>query len=112
MDFKEGLGIGNTAWVASYNWGPPMFWQDWTLRIGEGEMGGFTKDKLYERRNDDQPSLGLIDFIDFIDFTAQWSGADCGPSNAWCSDADLNHDGSVLFDDLQELVYYWLGGTE
>jgi hypothetical protein len=120
MDFREGLGIGNTAWVASYDWGPPMFWKPpnplpsgtWNLRIGEGEMGGFVKDKLYEKRNDNQPSLGFIGFIDFADFAAQWRRADCGPSNAWCSDADLYHDGSVLFDDLQELVYYWLGGAE
>jgi hypothetical protein len=75
-------------------------------------MGGFVKDKLYEKRNDNQPSLGFIGFIDFADFAAQWRRADCGPSNAWCSDADLYHDGSVLFDDLQELVYYWLGGAE
>lgn len=55
MEFIEDLSIGSTAWVASYNWGPPMFWEDWTLRCGEGEMGGFVKDWLYEKRNDDQP---------------------------------------------------------
>ncbi len=55
MDFIEGLKISNTAWVASYDWGPPMFNTDWTLRIGEGEMGGFVKDTLYLRRDDDQP---------------------------------------------------------
>ena len=55
MDFIEGLQIGNTAWVASCDWGPPMFYNDWTLRCGEGEMGGFVKDTLYEKRNDDLP---------------------------------------------------------
>jgi len=55
MDFIEGLQIGNTAWVASHNWGPPMFHSDWTLRCGEGEMGCFVKDTLYENRNDDLP---------------------------------------------------------
>jgi hypothetical protein len=55
MDFREARKIGNTAWVASYDWGPPMFYTDWTLRVGEGEMGGFTKDKLYEKRHSDQP---------------------------------------------------------
>jgi hypothetical protein len=54
-DFIEGLGIGNTAWVASYDWGPPMFRRDWTLRCGEGEMGCFVKDWLYEKRNENQP---------------------------------------------------------
>jgi hypothetical protein len=112
MDFYEELKISNSAWVTDHSWQPQMFRSNWTLRVGEGEMGGFVKDTLYEKRNDNQPGLGLIDFIDFADFAAQWSRADCGPSNAWCNDADLNHDGSVLFDDLQELVYYWLGGTE
>lgn len=58
MDFIEGLGISNTAWVASYNWGPPMFYSDWTLRCGEGEMGCFVKDTLYLKRNSDQPGGG------------------------------------------------------
>jgi len=57
-DFREARKISNGAWVASYNWGPPMFWTDWTLRVGEGEMGGFTKDTLYLKRNNDQPSDG------------------------------------------------------
>jgi len=55
MNFREQYGISNTAWVASYDWGPPMFWTDWTLRIGEGEMGGFVKDKLYEKKDANQP---------------------------------------------------------
>ena len=25
MEFREQYGISNTAWVASYDWGPPMF---------------------------------------------------------------------------------------
>lgn len=55
IDFMAELDIGYTAWVASCDWGPPMFRRDWTLRCGEGEMGGFVKDTLYLRRNDDQP---------------------------------------------------------
>ena len=58
MDFREAYQISHTAWVASYDWGPPMFWTDWTLRIGEGEMGGFTKDTLYLKRNDNRPQNG------------------------------------------------------
>jgi len=72
MDFIEGLGISNSAWVASYNWGPPMFfnpdpenWSNptgqWPLRVGEGEMGGFVKDTLYAKRNANQPCGGKID---------------------------------------------------
>lgn len=66
MDFIEGLGIGNTAWVASHNWGPPMFynpdpvnWSNppgpWPLRCGDGEMGCFVKDTLYAKRDVNQP---------------------------------------------------------
>jgi hypothetical protein len=55
MEYIEGLGISNTAWVASYDWGPPMFYSDWTLRCGEGHMGCFVKDMLYLRRNSSQP---------------------------------------------------------
>ena len=47
-EFIEGIGIGSIAWVASYNWGPPMFYSDWTLRVGENAMGGFAKDWLFE----------------------------------------------------------------
>lgn len=64
MDFIEGLGISNTAWCASFDWGAPMFWNPggwplplgpWDLRSGDGEMGGFVKDTLYQRKDDDQP---------------------------------------------------------
>jgi len=58
MDFYEGLKISHSAWVTDYVWSPPMFTSSWALRVGEAEMGGFTKDMLYEKRNDDQPSEG------------------------------------------------------
>ncbi len=47
--FVEGIGIGSIAWCAGGpDWGPPMFYSDNTLRVGEGEMGGFAKDWLFE----------------------------------------------------------------
>jgi endoglucanase len=58
MNFVEGLKISSSAWEACSAWEPPMFNWNWTLRIGEGNMGGFVKDTLYLRRNDDQPSEG------------------------------------------------------
>ena len=33
-----------------------MFDKTYALRVGEGEMGGFVKDWLYDRRNDDLPA--------------------------------------------------------
>jgi len=48
-EFVEGLGIGNIAWCAGGpDWAPPMFYSNGTLRVGEGEMGGFAKDWLFE----------------------------------------------------------------
>ena len=35
-----------------------MFWSSWTLRIGDGEMGGFVKDTLYLKRNSVEPGGG------------------------------------------------------
>ena len=53
-EFVEGLGVGSIAWCASYNWGPPMFYSNWTLRVGEGEMGGFAKDWLFQASGAEQ----------------------------------------------------------
>jgi endoglucanase len=49
--------VGWTAWCADTIWDSTMFNEgDWSLRTGPGEMGGFTKDWLAEKRNADQPS--------------------------------------------------------
>jgi endoglucanase len=55
--FLEENKLSSTAWCASSNWGPPMFNIDYTLRVGAGEMGGFVKDFLYEKRDSDRPAL-------------------------------------------------------
>ncbi len=108
MDFLEQNGVGNTAWVASTNWGPPMFHSNWTLRCGEGEMGCFVKDMLYARRNDDRPGPYADDFADFAALATHWRRSDCRAANAWCSGADYTGDGAVLLDDLQEFADAWL----
>jgi endoglucanase len=54
--FLEEQKLSWTAWCASSNWGPPMFNDNYTLRVGEGEMGGFVKDFLYEKRDSDRPA--------------------------------------------------------
>lgn len=54
--FVEDQKLSWTAWCASSSWGPPLFNSDYSLRVGEGEMGGFTKDWLYEKRDADLPA--------------------------------------------------------
>ncbi len=56
VDWAESLGISWSAWCADNDWEPAMFTRDWKLKVGPGEMGGFTKDKLYEFKDDHQPS--------------------------------------------------------
>jgi endoglucanase len=49
--------LGWTAWCADTIWDSTMFnADDWSLRVGPGEMGGFTKDWLAAKRNADQAS--------------------------------------------------------
>ncbi len=73
MDFREQYGISNSAWVASYDWGPPMFNTDWTLRTGEGEMGGFVKDELYAMKDSNQPG-GSSNILPNVSITTPSSG--------------------------------------
>jgi endoglucanase len=60
MTWFEKLGVSWTAWCADISWDPTMFrsGNPWTLRVGEGEMGGFVKDRLYAYRDSSQPSMG------------------------------------------------------
>ena len=55
LDYLEGLGIGNVAYSASYNWDPPMFDSNWQLLCGD-YMGCFVKDQLYEKRDAERVS--------------------------------------------------------
>ena len=54
--FVEERGLSWTAWCADTVWAPTMFDADWNLLVGPGEMGGFVRDWLATRRNDDQPA--------------------------------------------------------
>jgi hypothetical protein len=53
--FVEEQRVSWTAWCASYDWFPAIFNRDYSLRVGEGSMGGFLKDWLYEKRASDIP---------------------------------------------------------
>ena len=52
--FLQQTGASWTAWCASRSWQPAMFNSDFTLTYGEGAMGGFVKDWLYEQQDVDQ----------------------------------------------------------
>ena len=55
----EAQHVGWTAWCADTIWDSTMFnVDDWSLRVGPGEMGGFTKDWLAEKKDFDQPGGG------------------------------------------------------
>jgi hypothetical protein len=53
--FVERHGLSWTAWCADTLWEPVMFDPSWELLTGEGEMGGFVRDWLLERKDQDQP---------------------------------------------------------
>ena len=54
--FIEAHGLSWTAWCADDMWAPVMFDTDWNLLEGEGEMGGFVRDWLAQRKDDDRPT--------------------------------------------------------
>jgi len=56
--YLEAQKLGWTAWCADTIWDSTMFDADWKLRVGPGEMGGFTKDWLAEKKDADRPSGG------------------------------------------------------
>ena len=53
--YIEQQRLGWTAWCADTIWESAMFDADWNLRVGPGEMGGFTRDWLAEKKDDDLP---------------------------------------------------------
>ncbi len=56
--FINDLNLSTTSWVAHYSWFPAMYQdQNWTLATGDGRMGGFAKQWLYEKREDNLPGM-------------------------------------------------------
>jgi len=53
-----------------------------------------------------------LDFRDFARLAAKWRLTNCNAGNSWCSGADFNRNGSVLFDDVKLFVESWLDGVE
>jgi hypothetical protein len=95
-NFREARKIGSGAWVASYDWLPPMFYPNWTLRVGEREMGGFVKDTLYLLRNNDQPVGGYDNNLPTVSITSPLDGAKIGVGENIVIEASASDsDGSV-----------------
>ncbi|MBA7703628.1 hypothetical protein ES703_112418 [subsurface metagenome] len=94
-----------------------MFWSDWSLRCGDGEMGCFVKDILYLRRNDDQPSVlygdltedGIVDIYDLSEFCEiWWLESDCNET----AELDLNDDCVINFYEYSFFAQNWLEEIE
>ena len=56
--YMESKGLSWTAWVFDQFWQPVMFDQNYTLLGGENFMGQYTKDFLFQHRNDNLPGSG------------------------------------------------------
>jgi endoglucanase len=56
--YLDSKGVSWTAWVFDIYWQPIMFDTNWNLLGGESYMGEFTKDFLYQHRNDNLPGGG------------------------------------------------------
>lgn len=57
-NYLESKGLSWTAWVFDQWWQPVMFDTSYNLLGGEAYMGQFTKDFLYQHRNDNLPGGG------------------------------------------------------
>ncbi|MBI5550395.1 MAG: glycoside hydrolase family 5 protein [Desulfobacterales bacterium] len=94
VNFMEQNGLSWTAWVASTDWGPPMFWSDWRLRVGEGEMGGFVKDTLYLKRNANLPSGSSSSSSTSSSSSSSSSSSGCGSTSSSSSSSSTSSSSS------------------
>ena len=51
LTWLEAMNGGWTGWGASNSWLPDMFSADWTLLVGQSQVGGFVKDWMYTYRD-------------------------------------------------------------
>ncbi len=56
--YLDSKGVSWTAWVFDIYWQPIMFDLNWNILGGENYMGQFTKDFLFQHRNDNLPGSG------------------------------------------------------
>jgi hypothetical protein len=103
-----------------------MYWTDGTLRCGEGEMGCFVKDQLYEMRNVNTPGTGTatptpspepgnelgdvngdnaIDIVDALLTAQYYVGLDPNDFDPSAADTDCNGNINII-DALLIAQYY------
>ncbi|MHB0946250.1 MAG: SUMF1/EgtB/PvdO family nonheme iron enzyme, partial [Sedimentisphaerales bacterium] len=54
---------------------------------------------------------GNVNFADYAILAANWLQLDCGISNDWCNQADIDHSTYVSFEDVLLLAENWLVST-
>lgn len=92
----ENLNLsGWAAWSTTYDWGPPIFNTDWSLRTGIPEMGGFVKDWLYARRNDNLPVGSGQNQPPTVSIYSPTSGGTINAGSSITIQADASDDGTI-----------------
>jgi hypothetical protein len=89
----------SAGWDFSYTDGDEA---DWFIQIDEYPI------LTWQISPADIYTDGRNNFRDFAVFAQYWMRNDCRVYNNHCDWADLNFDGSVNYDDLIELMSYWL----
>lgn len=89
--YLDSKGVSWTAWVFDIYWQPIMFDTSWNLLGGESYMGEFTKDFLYQHRNDNLPGggRGTDEINTIVNPTAALTNTPAKPGNTSVSTGAL-----------------------
>jgi len=81
--YLDSKGVSWTTWVFDDYWQPIMFDASWNLLGGEAYMGEFTKDFLYQHRNDNLPGgvTGLSSDTTLVNPTVPFTTTPIAPAN-------------------------------
>jgi len=88
--------------------GFPRFIDDLCTPDTSSETAPVVDMGAYEYLPADIDSSGAVDIRDFCQFALQWLKTGCGR----CGGANITCDGGVDWNDLRELLDYWLAGIE
>ena len=105
--YLDSKGVSWTAWVFDIYWQPIMFDTDWNLLGGETYMGEFTKDFLYQHRNDNLPGggSGTSAINTTVDPTAVFTNAPITPVSTGALKMQLVTGGT---DNNQQSAFHYL----